>query len=274
MYIRYFILICVITASLLSCRSTKKIQQAITKRDTTTMQTAKVEATHADTLLAISKLMDSMKSRQTEFSTFSARAKVLYSNKEGKQPDFVAFIRMKKDSLIWLSLANDIGIEGIRMLITPDTIKVMDKLAKTIQVRPLSKLQELSQIPFSYADLQHIILGRAIFFNEDSVFAYASGSPEHVLFCKSGGFNNNVSVNADYFIEKSRVDDAIPSLGRRADLFYKDYEWKDGVVFSTLREIFISHKDIFNVQMKFKEYHFNQALTFPFTVPKRFKKIQ
>lgn len=274
MYLRYVLLLCVLLNSLIACRATKKIQQAITKRDTTAIKVAKVEATHEDTLMVIGQLIDSIKNRHIEFSTFSARTKILYSNKDGKQPDFVAFIRIKKDSLIWLSLANDIGIEGIRILITPDTIKVMDKLAKTIQIRPLSMLQELSQIPFSYADLQHIILGRAIFFHQDSVFAYASKSPEHVLYCKSGGFNNSVSVNGDFFIEKSRIDDAIPALGRRADLLYKDYEWKDGFAFSTLREIFISHKDNFNVQMKFKEYHFNEALTFPFTVPKRFRKIK
>jgi hypothetical protein len=234
----------------------------------------KAEATHTDTLRFIAQLTDSIKKRQNEFVTFSARTKVLYSNKDGKQPDFVAFIRMKKDSLIWISLANDIGIEGIRMLITPDTIKVMDKLSKTIQVRPLSMLQEISQIPFSYSDLQHIILGRAIFFNQDSIFGYTSKSPDQNLFCKTGGFNNNVSVNADYLIEKSRIDDAVSSFGRRADLKYKDYEWRDGFAFSTLREIFISHKDVFNVQMKFKEYHFNEPLSFPFTVPKKFKKIR
>ena len=218
--------------------------------------------------------MRSIKKHQREFVTFSARTKVLYSNKEGKQPDFVAFIRMKKDSLIWLSLANDIGIEGIRILITPDTIKVMDKLAKTIQIRPLTMLQEISQIPFSYTDLQYIILGRAIFFDQDSIYAYASKSPEHTLFSKTRGFNNSISVNTDYFIEKSRMDDAVSSFGRRADLLYKDYEWKEGFAFSTLREIFISHKEVFNVQMKFKEYHFNEPLSFPFTVPKKFKKIR
>jgi hypothetical protein len=259
--------------SFFACRATKKIQQAITRRDTAAVVPAVIESTHADTLRLINKIIDSIQVRQINFSTFSARTKVVYTNKEGKQPDFIAFIRMKRDSVIWLSLANDLGIEGIRILITPDSIKVMDKLAKTIQIRPLSMLQELSQIPFSYSDLQRIILGRPIFFHKDSMYAYASQSEDYLLSGKNGIFNNSLSVSANFSITKNRIDDALPALSRRADLFYKEYEWANGLAFSTLREIFISYKDVFNVQMKFKEYNFNQELSFPFNVPKKFKKI-
>ena len=159
------------------------------------------------------------------------------------------------------------------MIITPDTIKVMDKLAKTIQVRPLSSLQEISQIPFSFTDLQKILIGEAIFFDRDHVYSYSAKPNDYTMYSNAGPFKNAVSINANYYIEKSRIDDLNPTLNRRADLFYKEYEWKDNVAFSTLREIFISYKENFSVQMKFKDYQFNPVLSFPFTVPKKFKKI-
>lgn len=255
-----------------ACRSTKKIGQAISKKDTVAVAVSP-RITYEDTLQYISGLMDSMRLRQLPFTTFSAKTKVIYSNKEGKQPDFIAFIRMQKDSIIWLSLANDIGIEGIRMLITPDSIKVMDKLAKTIQIRPLSSLQEISQIPFSFVDLQKILIGEAIFFDKEKVYAYSGKMNEYTMYSNSGKFKNAVSINGNYYVEKSRIDDTDPSLNRRADLFYKDYEWQNNILFSTFREIFISYKDNFSVQMKFKDYQFNQVLSFPFTIPKKFKKI-
>lgn len=256
----------------LSCRSTKKIQQAITKRDTASVAVI-AGPTYADSVRYISNMIDSIHSRELSFTTFSARTKVVYANKDGKQPDFIAYIRMKKDSIIWLSLANDIGIEGIRMLISPDSVKVMDKLAKTIQIRPLSSLQELSQIPFSFFDLQRMIVGQAILFDKKNVTSYTQMPEKFVLFSNSGSLKNALHVNGQFYVEKSSIDDVHPSLNRRADVFYKDYEWKDGYAFSTLREIFISHKDIFSVQMKFKEYHFDELLSFPFTVPRKFKKI-
>jgi hypothetical protein len=273
MRLLFFILIPLFAGTFIACRATKKIQQAITKKDTVVLAKPDITASHADTLQMINNVIDSIENRHVNYTTFSARTKVVYANKDGKQPDFIAFIRMKKDSVIWISLANDIGIEGIRILITPDSIKVMDKIAKTIQIRPLSLLQELSQIPFSYTDLQHIILGRAIFFNKDSVYAYANQPEEYLLSGRNGVFNHTLSANSNYCIAKNRIDDASPVLGRRADLFYKEYEWKEGIAFSTLREIFISYKNVFNVQMKFKEYHFDALLSYPFNVPKKFKKI-
>lgn len=263
-----FLLICMLTA----CRSTKKIGQAIMKKDTLSVPVTHVPSL-ADTLQFIGGVVDSMRARQTPYSFFSARMKVEYANRNGKQPDFLAYVRLKKDSLIWLSLANDLGIEGIRMLITPDTIKVLDKLAKTIQVRPLNSLQEISQIPFSFADLQKILLGEAVMFDALNVNAYAAMPAEFILFSQNGSLKNSLHINPSFCIDKSRLDDTDALLNRRADLFYKEYEWKNGFAFSTLREIFISHKDIFNVQMKFKEYHFDELLSFPFTIPKKFKKI-
>jgi hypothetical protein len=257
---------------LVACRSTKNIRQAINKKDTASVVT-EPRITYEDTLRYIGGLMDSMELRRVPYTTFSAKTKVLYTNKDGKQPDFVAFIRMKKDSMIWLSLANDIGIEGLRIVITPDTIKVMDKLAKTIQIRPLSSLQEVSQIPFSFQDIQKIIIGDAIFLEKSQVYAYNSKPGEYTLFSNAGLFRNAISLNGNYNLEKSRIDDLNPLLNRRADLFYKEYEWKDNISFSTLREIFISYKDNFSVQMKFKDYQLNPVLSFPFTIPKKFKKI-
>ena len=256
----------------IACRSTKKIGQAISKRDTVSLTIAP-HSTYEDTLQYISGLMDSMERHRSTFTTFSAKTKVVYTNKDGKQPDFIAFIRMKKDSIIWLSLANDIGIEGIRMVITADTIKVMDKLAKTIQVRPLNALQEISQIPFSFTDLQKILIGEAIFFEKDQIYSYSAKPNEYIMFSNAGLFKNAVTLNGNYYIEKSSIDDLNPTLNRRADLFYKEYEQKDYVAFSTLREIFISYKENFSVQMKFIDYQFNPVLSFPFTVPKKFKKI-
>jgi len=110
-------------------------------------------------------------------------------------------------------------------------------------------------------------------FNASSVRSYAAKANEFILFSNDGSLKSSLHINSQYCIEKSRIDDTDPMLNRRADLFFKEYEWKNGIAFSTLREIFISHKDIFNVQMKFKEYHFDEALGFPFTIPKKFKKI-
>jgi hypothetical protein len=257
-----------------ACRSTKKIQQAMVKKDTLAV-VLPVEKlpTHEDTMRMVNDVLTNVEKKHIDFKTFSAKIKVDYSNSKGRQPDFVANVRMLKDSLIWISLSNDIGIEGIRVLISKDSIKVLDKLANTYQVRPLNHIQELSQIPFSFADLQDLLVGNPIFFNKDSITSYTSNVNGYTLLSVAPLFKNLLSVANDYSVQKSKLDDNDPTLNRTCDLIYNNYENKTGVSFSTQRQITISQQNKLEVDLKFKDYKFNEELSYPFSVPKKFKRI-
>jgi hypothetical protein len=270
----YYIAVAVVLLmAFTACRSTKKIQQAIIKKDTVAVVIPDVLPTHEDTMQMVNELLTNVQKNRIEFNTFSAKIKVDYSNSKGKQPDFIANIRMLKDSLIWISLSNDIGIEGIRVLITKDSIKVLDKLANTYRVRPLSAIQEVSQIPFAFADLQNLLVGNPVFFNKDSITSYTRNANGYILLSIDPVFKNLVSIGNGFLVEKSKLDDNDPALNRTCDLNYTDYENKRGPMFSAYREISIIQQNKLEVQMKFRDYKFNEELSFPFTIPKKFKRI-
>jgi len=256
-----------------ACRSTKKIQQAIVKKDTVVTVVTVVQPTHEDTMRMVNDLLQKVQKNRIEFNTFSAKIRVDYTNSKGKQPDFIANVRMLKDSLIWISLSNDIGIEGIRVLITKDSIKILDKLANTYQVRPLDHIQEVSQIPFAFSDLQNLLLGNPLFFNKDSIISFSHEANGYTLLSIDPQFKNRLSIGDGFLVEKSKLDDNDPVMNRTCDLIYTDYENKSGVMFSAFREISIIQQNKLEVQLKFKDYKFNEELSFPFTIPKKFKRI-
>jgi Domain of unknown function (DUF4292) len=255
-----------------SCRSTKIIQKAIEKKDTVAIVTPVDIPTHDDTLKLIESVFNNYKPIQ--YKTFAAKIKVDYFNSKGKQPDFVANVRLRKDSIIWVSISNDLGIEGFRVLIDKDSVRVMDKLANTYQVRPLSSMQDIVQIPFSFTDIQELLVGNPVFFKQDSVLAYAKTEKGYTLLSSGDVFKNLLSINNSYLFEKSKLDDKDMMRNRTADLSYFEYENKTGVNFSTYREFFLSQQNKLDVQLKFKDYKFNEELSFPFNVPKKFKRIQ
>lgn len=270
MRIVFFIII--VASALFSCRSTKNIQKAIIKKDTIAIVPPDVVPTHADTLQLIEKLFSNYKFIQ--YKTFAAKIKVDYFNSKGKQPDFVAYVRMKKDSVIWVSITNDLGIEGFRVLIDRDSVRVMDKLANTYQVRPLSSMQDIVQIPFSFNDIQELLVGNPVFFARDSVIAYAKNDRGYSLLSSGTIFKNLLSIGDSYLFEKSKLDDKDIMRNRTAVLSYFEYENKTGINFSTYRELLLSQQNKLDVQLKFKDYKFNENLEFLFTVPKKFKRIQ
>jgi hypothetical protein len=130
---------------LFSCRSAKIIQTAIAKKDTIT--TVMIDDSHADSIKYIRNLLSHIDSNRIDFKTFSAKVKVEFEDKNGKQPDLTVFIRIQKDSLIWLSInATILSYEALRILITPDSVKLMNKKDRFYQLRSVNYLQELSLI--------------------------------------------------------------------------------------------------------------------------------
>src|SRR5688572_33166959 len=65
----------------------------------------------------------------TEFKTFSAKGRMQLETPEEKIGSSVT-IRIKKDSVIWISMVPGLGIEAIRARITPDTIQIINRLQR------------------------------------------------------------------------------------------------------------------------------------------------
>ncbi len=141
----------VLIALLFGCKSVKKIQTATqTKKDTT--QAVIVNNPHADSIAVIRDIMGRLNgNRITNFKTFSAKIKVNYRDKDGEQPELTVFVHMQKDSIIWISLnATIFSYEAFRVLITPDSVKVLNKRDKLVQLRSVNYLKDLVDLPFDF----------------------------------------------------------------------------------------------------------------------------
>src|SRR3954468_14914197 len=123
----------VLSITMFACRASKKVQKVqtpISEVDTTPAIT--INKSIPDSLPSSKDVFDRVVKNQIEFLTFNAKARVQYQGPEGED-DANAFVRIKKDSAIWISLRGALGIEGFRVLITPDSVKVINFLKKYVQ---------------------------------------------------------------------------------------------------------------------------------------------
>src|SRR5437763_16333941 len=95
----------ILLSAVISCRSTKKLQTAVNKKDT--VITVKNRPASTDSLKAGKDLFAILNSKKIDFKTFSAKIKVEYEDSKGKKPDFTAYVRMKKDSVISISIVGN-----------------------------------------------------------------------------------------------------------------------------------------------------------------------
>jgi len=268
---KYIIPLIILFASLNhACRPTKKINTAISKKDTA--QIVMVDA-RADTIKFIREIFNHLKSRRIDFKTFSAKIKVEYIDKDGKGPDLTVFTRIIKDSAIWLSInATVFSYEAFRVLITRDSVKVLNKKDKQVQLRSVSYLQELTQLPFDFNTLQDLIVGNPVYIDSNIVYYRKNGS--NISLLSSGEFFKNlitVSTN-DYVLEHMKLDDVDINRNRTADITYGNYENKNGILFPTIRKITVAEKSKIDIDMDFKQYSFNETLSLPFPIPRNYAR--
>ncbi len=261
----------VLLNAMLSCRSTKKLQTAIAKKDTAV--TSSTSAGTDDSTKAIETVMANIKKNYIDFNTFSAKIKVDYSDNRGKQPDVNAFVRIKKDSLIWISInATFLNIEAFRILISKDSVWILNKLARQIESHSLDYLEGVAHIPLNFKTLQDLILGNPLFLG-NQIVAYRKTENRVLVSTIDEHFKNLLTLSLnDNLVERSKLDDLNVALNRTADLTYFNYENRNEVNFSTLREITVAEKTKVDIMLNFKQYDFNKELSFPFSIPKNYTR--
>src|SRR5687767_1933197 len=164
-----FLVISIVIVSGNSCRSTRKIQTVITKKADTVQVIAIPADPKPDSLKYIHEVYEQIMKNKIDYNTFSAKIKVDFEGNDGKKTDFNAFIRLKKDSVMWISIIAALGIEGFRVLITPDSVKVINKLDKIVQLRSVDYLREVANIPMTFDELQDLLIGNPVYLDSNIV---------------------------------------------------------------------------------------------------------
>jgi hypothetical protein len=147
----------------------------------------------------------------------------------------------------------------------------MNRKDKVIQLRSVGYLQELTQLPFDFATLQDFFVGNPVYL-DSNVVAYKKNEQSVVLMNIGQYFKHLVTLsNGYYLLEQSKLDDVDPIRNRTCYISYAGYEARLGRNFSTRRRISVSEKSKLDIDMDYKQYSFNEILSYPFTIPKKYK---
>ncbi len=265
------VLFIAVIALLASCRSARTIGKAVGKKDTTVLVVAPPKA-EVDTQQLIRTTLQRVEANRIGYRTFNAKVGVDYKGTDGKGYGVNATVKMYKDSVIWVSANAILGIEAMRLLITRDSVKLLNKLEKIYTARSISYLQEVTSLPLNLYTLQDMIIGNPVFL-DSNIIRYSTGNGYINLLSLGLYFKNLLTVaDGDNALLHSKLDDANPARNRTADLSYSNYETKKGPLFSTRRRIVVSEKGRLEIELDFKNYTFNEPVEFPFSIPKNYKR--
>ena len=282
MYKLFLLVVITLGIAATGCRSTKNLRKAIAAQaphTDTTGDAARLAAlpprdAHADSLAVITKALAGIAHNHIDFQTFSGHMHVHYQSGDGKDYDLNVIVRIKKDSFIWVSINAALGIEAFRILITPDSVKILDKLKKIARLRSVGYLQEQVNLPVDFNTVQALLIGNPIFLDTAHVLYYRTDPNQKglSLFSVGAAFSNFLTLNPDNTPRHSKLDDIDPLRARTGDVTYGDYDYSGPVPFSTYRRFSWAEKSKTDIEIEIKQHKFNEALSVPFSVTKIYKR--
>jgi hypothetical protein len=113
-------------------------------------------------------LFEQMKKSEFNYKTISLKFSAeIESN--GENSSFSGNIYLIKDSLMWISIQK-FGLEAVRVLITTDSAKMINRINKTYFISDFNKLNELFKTDFDFDILQSVLTGNDFTYYEGNVF--------------------------------------------------------------------------------------------------------
>jgi hypothetical protein len=255
-----------------SCATFKKvqiIQDAASKSDTTKSQIV-AEIKKVDSLAIVKNILSKIALAKLDYKTMNARIKVEYESAKNAD-SYIANVSMIKDSQIYITIRGAMGVIGIKAFIKKDSVVLLYPLNKTknIERRPISYLQELLKIPFTFSTLQDLILGNPIFMDSTSILSYKSNDNQFKVSLIGRLFKNLVILNNDNSkVLHLKLDDVDVNQHRTCDITYDDHVIVGQYQFPLKRTISIVAQQKLDIQLEVKEFTFNEPVKYTFAIPK------
>lgn len=213
--------------------------------------------------------LEAIKAAGFDYSTLALKARADVAINDNIN-DVTLNFRIRKDQAIWVSVTAVAGLEVARALITPDSIKVLNRLENVYLKKPFRYIHRFTNDQFDFAMVQSILVG-------NPAPALVSGSsdirttPELELSGMLEDIRYAMTFSETNKLVRTQLSDPQDQVLR---ISYGDFVNTHGKNFpeSVSIKTRAGNKSI-AAQLKYTKIDVNSAIETPFTVPRRFTVI-
>ncbi|RLD43099.1 MAG: hypothetical protein DRI86_10560 [Bacteroidetes bacterium] len=266
MRIKLFYIFIIFSIAFTSCRSTKKETKRATKQ------------------LAVDSVYAKMKENQFHTKWFTGKFKAVYQMPDKKQA-FSGLIRLRTDSVFWVSIYAVMNIEIFRLEITPDSFRFVNRLSKTYMSESMSYFKERFNVDVDLEMLQSLMLGNDFPYYETDVFKLFDHKNSYQLSTISrkklkkhskNGENKLKALMQNMWIDKTNyriLKQSVKVIGEdkaKLRVVYSDFEKVDSMLIAKHRLLKFREDQNTFLEISFNKFSINSPLKFPFRIPKKY----
>ena len=214
-------------------------------------------------------IIDSLNSKKAHYAYLNLKAKIKTNSEQVPIKSLGINVRMKKDSLIWVSISAK-GIAGLRISIKPDSVILLDKINKRYWQYPFDSIQKFISFPVSFKNIEDLIIGDPFFISKTNFKEFKKSEILQLKF-DYPRFNNEVFVDPKtYDLRMMNTEDKI--LNQMLKITQSDFQSISGKSFAHTRNIQIIRNDTLYFDLVVKKIKLNEKLSFPFRISNKYEK--
>lgn len=215
------------------------------------------------------ELRQALELHNQEFEWFSAKGKLQYKNVDDSGRATI-HVRMKKDSIIWISLKK-FSVEISRVKMTPDSIYIVYRWEGLYEKGRLEQFTRAYNTNFDFAEIQELFFGNvtntknAEFVSRDSLKYHLTAVKDDITY---DYHINPFNLLLDKFYARDKSQREV--IGKYGD--YKKHD--DGNQFSYLREYtFKEGSEVTYLAIDYSDVEIDVPKKIKFSIPSHYEEF-
>lgn len=184
-------------------------------------------------------------------------------------------IRMKQDSIIWMS-ASVLGLQVAKIMMTPNQIQFYEKLGKSYYSGDYNALEKILGLRVGFYEVQRILTGMPVQDLSKTKLTQVSDSISYKLRSNSGidDYDLVYLLNAISFrLDKSEIidnqsDKIIANISYKDSIQVNESSWPESIILTTY-----DRNNVIRLNLDYKRIEERKSLSFPYKVPARYTEF-
>jgi len=233
-------------------------------------------------------LFKKLKEHELQYSWFTAKFSAEYTNK-GQSTSFNGQLRIRKDSIMWLSFSPALGIEVFRIMLTQDSVKFINRMNNSYFEGDYNYVNRYLNTNIDFDILQSFLTGNDLSFYENGKFRAGLDNNGYKLVTaertKLKKFVRNNSENLRVLLQTIWINPESFKITRadvkeirepniQLEALYSSFEKIGEQLFPKEMSFAIAADNNLGVSVNFNKININTAQTFPFKIPQSYHPVK
>lgn len=234
-------------------------------------------------------LTGKLKEHELKFHQFSAKFSATYQV-DRKKTTVSGNLRIDHDSIIWISITPALGIEAVRFMLTPDSIKYINRLSNTYFLHGFQYINELLNKTLDYDMAQAFLIGNDFSLYDSNSFRASVDNQQYKLntenrrklrrYVRRSGDDISIPIQSiwldpeSFKVSKVMLKEAEHD-SRKFLATYSGFKDVEGRLIPSVLDFRVeTDKQKVRISIVYTKMQLDQEQTYPFRIPDNYSAVK